>query len=386
MKRAIIAVIPFFALVLSGCSLGSQQSDMTQNLPTVPGGLLSSNQKGSVWKSDDGGQTFRVKSTVDPTRMIDKADILSIAFHPTKSKTVILGTINDGIFQTQDGGEIWTPIPFPPKRIYSFILDRNNPDSRMFVSGVVNNRGKIFRTDDNGANWHEIYTEPGDNTFVSSLAQDPWNADIIYAGTNAGTLLKSLDAGGTWKNIGGKAEYGPVSNITFDANRHDSISFLSFGNKMYHSPDGGNTWLDWEKVKQDERQALAAKGHPTDSVADAATAAPAQMLTLVADPSQSGVLYVGTSNVGISRSSDSGKNWSKLNIIDSALKFPIRSIAVDPKESKNIIFVAGKTIYRSSDGGVTWSVTAINSDRSASVVDYDPFDSRFIFIGIREMK
>ena len=155
---------------------------------------------------------------------------------------------------------------------------------------------------------------------------------------------------------------------------------------MYHSPDGGNTWLDWEKVKQDERQALAAKGHPTDSVADAATAAPAQMLTLVADPSQSGVLYVGTSNVGISRSSDSGKNWSKLNIIDSALKFPIRSIAVDPKESKNIIFVAGKTIYRSSDGGVTWSVTAINSDRSASVVDYDPFDSRFIFIGIREMK
>jgi len=373
MKRTILILVPFLALTLSGCSIGPRQGAVTQNVPTVPGGLLSSDQKGSIWKSEDGGQTFQVKSSVDQTRMIDKADILSIAFHPTKPKTIILGTVNDGVFQTENGGESWTPIPFPPKRIYSFILDRKNPDSRMFVSGVVNSRGKIFRTDDDGANWHEIYTEPGNDTFISSLAQDPWNPDIIYAGTSAGVLLKSLDAGGTWKNIDGKSEYAPVSNITFDAKRRDSVSFLSFGNGMYHSFDGGSTWTDWKDAKKNTKGGAVAE-------------TPTQMLFLTADPSRSGVLYVGTVSSGIFRSGDDGKTWTRLNIIESAGKFPIRSVAVDPKDPKVVVFVAGKAFYRSVDGGETWSMTAIDSDRSASVVAYDPFDSRFLFIGLREMK
>jgi len=367
----IIALFPILALALSGCSIGQQQSATTQNLPAVPGGLLSQNEKGSIWKSEDGGQTFKVKSTVDQTRSIDKAEILSITFHPTTPKTVILGTVADGVFKTDNGGETWNPIPFPPQRIYSFILDRRNPDNRMFVSGVVNTRGKIFRTDDAGANWTEVYTEPGSNTLIASLAQDPWNSDIIYAGTSAGVILKSLDAGATWKNMGGKSEYGIVTDIVFDAKAHNSVSFLSFQNKMYHSPDGGNTWIDWSTVKRDTKPG---DPPPVD---------PGQILSLVADPSRSGVLYVGTSSSGIFRSQNDGKDWTRLNIIESAGKFPIRSIAVDPKNSDHIVFVAGKSFYRSLDSGATWSVTALNSDRAASVVAYDPFDSQFLFIGLR---
>ena len=374
MKKAILVLVPFFALALSGCSIGQQQSPVTQNIPAIPGGLLSQNEKGSVWKSEDGGQTFKVKSTVDQNRSIDKAEILSITFHPTTPKTVILGTISDGIFKTDNGGDSWNPIPFPPQRIYSFILDRKNPDNRMFVSGVVNTRGKIFRTDDAGANWREVYTEPGSNTFVSSLAQDPWNTNVIYAGTSAGVILKSSDAGETWKNIGGKSEYGIVSDIVFDATKHDSVSFLSFQDKMYHSTDGGNTWIDWSTVKQ---QATKSGVTPVN---------PVQILTLVADPSRSGVVYAGTVSSGIYRSQNDGKNWTKLNIIESATKFPIRSIAVDPKNPDHLVFVAGKSFYRSQDGGATWSVTALNSDRSASVVAYDPFDSQFLFVGLRTLK
>lgn len=381
MKKSLLLLLPLLALPLSGCSFGPQQNVAGQAQVAVPGGLVSKNQKGSIWKSEDAGQTFQVRSTVDANRMIDKADILSIAFHPTTPMSIVLGTVDDGVFKTDNGGETWLPIPFPPKRIYSFIVDRKDPDNRMFVSGVVNGRGKIFRTDDNGSNWTEVYTEPGNDTFVSSLAQDPWNAEVIYAGTNAGTLLKSLDAGATWKNLGNKSEYGIISSITFDPKRHDSVSFLSYGQGIYHSFDGGNSWIDWKTVKSDEARALAMKGKLAET-----TETPDQMLTLVADPLRSGVLYVGTSDAGVYRSSDDGKNWSKLNIIESAEKFPIRSIAVDPKDSKTIVFVAGKTFYRSTNEGATWSVTALNSDRSASVVAYDPFDSRFLFIGLRNSK
>jgi photosystem II stability/assembly factor-like uncharacterized protein len=386
MKKTILFLIPFAALALSGCSLGTQPVATKSDQPGVPGGLASKNEKGSIWKSEDAGQTFQVRSTVDANRMIDKADILSIAFDPAREKSVILGTVDDGVFKTDDGGESWVPIPFPPKRIYSFIVDQRDPDNRMFVSGVVNGRGKIFRTDDAGTNWREVYTEPGSNTYVSSLAQDPWNADIIIAGTSAGTLLKSFDAGETWRNLGGKTEYGIISNIIFDVKRRDSVSFLSFTRSMYHSFDGGNTWIDWILVKAEEEKALRSKGKTIDPKAAEATRAPGRMLTLVADPSRSGVLYVGTTDNGIYRSNDDGKNWAKLNIIESAEKFPIRSIAIDPKDSKNIIFVAGKTFYHSTNEGATWSVTALNSDRSASIAAYDPFDSRFIFVGLRNMQ
>ncbi len=382
MKKTILfAFFPLVAFALSGCS-SSQQGLTTENQLAVPGGLVSKNEKGSVWKSEDGGQSFRVRSTVDANRMIDKADILSIAFHPTKPKSIVLGTVDDGVFKTDNGGETWMPIPFPPKRIYSFIVDRKEPDSRMFVSGVVNGRGKIFRTDDNGSNWTEVYTEPGDDTFVSSLAQDPWNAEVIYAGTNAGTLLKSADAGATWKNLGSKSEYGVISGITFDPKRQHSVSFLSYGREVYYSPDGGATWIDWKKVKEEESRKRSLAGQSSVTTAEE----PSQILSLTADPSRSGVLYVGTSNMGIFRSMDDGKQWEKLNIIESAEKFPIRSVAIDPKNPKNIVFVAGKTFYRSTDEGATWSVTALNSDRSASVVAYDPFDSKFLFVGLRNYK
>ncbi len=357
-------LIPFLAVSLSGCSVGQQVNDVAQNLPIVPGGLVSKNEKGSIWKSSDGGRTFTVRSSVDQTRFIDKADILSVAFHPTKPKTIILGTIADGVFKTDNGGETWMPIEFPPQRIYSFIIDRSVPDDRMFVSGVVNGRGKIFRTDDGGANWREIYTEPGENTFISSLAQDPWNASVIYAGTTAGVLLKSFDAGETWKNIDGNADYGIVSRFVFDPTDRNSVSFLSFENRIYHSSDGGDTWAD-------------------PFVAGSSVAMPSQPLSLIADPSVSGVLYLGTRGSGLYRSRDTGRTWEALNIIESAESFSIRSVAVDPKDSTHIVFVSGKAVYRSVDSGATWSVTALNSDRSASVVAYDPFDSDFLFLGLR---
>lgn len=384
MNKTFLAVpVVLAAFTLSGCTLTPQQAGGDQNVIPVPGGLVSKNVKGSVWKSEDGGQSFVVKSSVDATHIIDTAEILSVNFHPTKPLTIVLGTIDNGVFRTENGGETWTPIVFPPKRIYSFIIDRRDPDTRMFASGVMNGQGKIFRTDDSGANWKAVYTEPGSDTFVSALAQDPWNADIIYAGTNAGTLLRSDDAGDTWKNLGGKPEYGIVSYIVFDAKQRNSLSFLAYEKKTYHSSDGGNTWIDWDTVRaQEQRQALL-KG---DIPAPGGEATPGQILYLTADPTQSGVLFAGTSQSGVFRSDNKGKSWTKLNIIDSASKFPIRSIAIDPKNSRNIIFIAGKTTYRSTDAGATWSVTEINTDRAASVITYDPFDPRFLFLGLRNAK
>jgi photosystem II stability/assembly factor-like uncharacterized protein len=407
MKRfALLWSVPVLALTLSGCG-GSDSSSTVEEADEpniiermVPQGFSQQTEKGSIWKSEDGGRSFSVRSTVDEKNRIEKADILDFEFHPTKPKTIIASTAEHGIFKTEDGGESWIPIEFPPKRIYSFILDRRDPDRRMFASGVIENRGRIFRSDDEGANWTPIYVEPGTGTTIASLAQDPRNPDILYAGTSKGTLVKSADAGATWKNIGETLE-GVISRIFFDVTDPNAVFLLLFNDEMKFSRDGGESWVDWDEEKrdevsaiQDEASRLLRDGRVSEANAkrEAADAlrkqnqendAPRNILALLPDPSRSGVLYAGSKS-GLYRSSDFGKFWEKLDIIESAEEFAIRSIAVNPKNFSEIVFVSGKAFYRSEDGGLTWSVIPLSTDRPPAQIEYDPFDSRFLFLGLRE--
>ncbi|MEI6650294.1 MAG: hypothetical protein WCL23_02545 [Candidatus Moraniibacteriota bacterium] len=407
MKKHIVILLPFLAVTLAGCSLPTQPptdtaapADTTQ--PTPPQGFSQQIEKGSVWKSNDGGKTFVVKSTVNEQSIIEKADVLSMAFHPTKPGSLVIGSVDNGIFKTDNGGETWTPIVFPPKRIYSFILDRRDPDNRMFASGVVDNTAKIFRSDDGGANWNAIYTEPGLKNVISSLAQDPRNPDVLYAGTSTGTLVKSTDAGETWRNMSGASKGNVViSEIGFDAQDPGVVYLLLFNKEVRLSKDGGETWVDFEKERtaesdalQKQSQALRQKGNTAEAAKiDAQIAArtstgnggsiPNQVLSLTTDPSRTGVLYAGTPS-GLYRSTDFGKYWEQLNIIESAKKFPIRAVAVDPKNPSNIVFSSGNVLYRSGDSGATWTVTPLSTDRTPYVIAYDPLDSKYMFLGLRK--
>ena len=403
MKRyffiASLLVLPVF---LSGCSL-LQQNNTT---PADSGGPFSQKvEKGSLWKTSDGGKTFQVKSKIDEKTNITAADILSIAYHPAKQAVIYVSSIANGIFKTEDGGESWQPINFPPKKIYSFILDKNDPDNRMFASGVVGEWGKIFRTDDGGKNWDEVYTEPGQKTVVTALSQHFRDMNVVFAGTSAGTVVKSTDGGDTWKNVGtsgdGAAITGAAIDITFDATKKLVTYLLIFEQKIYYSPDGGLKWLDWEEEKNKEVEAIrdeAAKAGLKGNYDEAKrlqqqaqdlsernqkNKMPQGIVSIAADPLASGIIYAGTS-AGLFKSTDYGKYWYEMNIIESAKKFPIRSIAINPENSKEVVFVAGKAFYKSMNDGETWSVTGLKVDRDASFVSYDPFNTKYLFVGLRK--
>jgi photosystem II stability/assembly factor-like uncharacterized protein len=112
---------------------------------------------------------------------------------------------------------------------------------------------------------------------------------------------------------------------------------------------------------------------------------PSGIVSIAPDPAVSGTLYAGT-NAGLFRSTDYGKYWYELNIIESAKQFPIRSIAVNPKNPKEVVFVSGKAFYKSTNGGETWAITSLSVDRDASFVAYDPFDPKYLLIGLRKFK
>lgn len=360
-----------FSVLLSGCTVtlpfGTPAS--TPAGEDVPLGAF--NQKvrsGSIWKSVDGGQTFEVKSRVDEKQSIAKADVLALSFHPVDRSTIYIGTIEHGIFKTTDAGEYWSQIVFPPKKIYSFILDKNHPDERMFASGSLSGLGKIFRTDDGGENWRAVYTEPGDKVVITILAQHPRDMNVLFAGTSAGTVVKSVDSGETWKNIGGTLD-GPITDIVFDAVQPLSLYALSFNKNVYFSADGGMKWED--------------RGATTEAGTTATTTMPNALLSITADPTVSGRIY-GSKNGGLYRSNDFGKRWEKVNIIESAELFPVRAVAINPHDSEEIVFAAGPVFYKTKNGGSTWSVVDLYIDRGVSSLSYNPENPQEIYMVLRK--
>ncbi|MDD2766546.1 MAG: hypothetical protein PHH40_02125 [Candidatus Moranbacteria bacterium] len=374
----------------------------TEPVVTEDSAFVTKALPGSLWKTEDGGKNFVPKSQIDEKTSITKSDILSIAYHPRQPGTIYVSSVDNGIFKTENNGEQWMNIPFPPKRIYSFILDKNDPDNRMFASGMVNDWGKIFRTDDGGTTWKDVYTEPGQQTAVTALSQHFRDRNVIFAGTAAGTVVKSVDSGETWKNVG-NAINGLVADIAFDAEQNFTTYLLVFGKTLYYSSDGGIKWNDWEDLKRKEVDVLQEKmrkAQISDNKAEVTrlqkqistlnernqkNKVPSGIVSIMPDPTRSGVIYAGTSR-GFFRSTTFGKYWDEINIIESAKKFSIRSIAVNPKNSKEIVFVAGKAFYKSVDDGATWMTTGLNVDRGASFVTYDPFDSQYLFLGLRNFK
>lgn len=363
-------LVALCATMLSGCTIKLPFGAPAPTGPVDPTDTFGQRiQPGSIWKSTDGGKIFEVKSRVDDKQFIAKADVLALSFHPSKPETLYIGTVDNGIFKTIDGGEYWEPIAFPPKKIYSFILDKNRPDERMFASGNIGDTGKVFRTDDGGSTWKAVYTEPSPGVVITILAQHPRDMNVIFAGTSAGTVVKSTDNGETWKNVGKTVE-GPIIDIVFDATKQYFLYAFSFDGKIYVSEDGGLTW---------------GKGPAGAKKDEALLDVPGGLLSIVVDPNVSGRIY-GTTAGGLYQSDDFGVGWKKLNIIESAEKLPIRALAINPKNSNELVFTAGSAFYKSTNGGDTWSVVNVYIDRSVSVLAYDPSNSETLYMMLRKLK
>ncbi len=109
-------------------------------------------------------------------------------------------------------------------------------------------------------------------------------------------------------------------------------------------------------------------------------------------PSRPGVFYVGAVNGGVWKTDDAGRTWRP--IFDAQPSQSIGAIAVAPSDP-NIIYVAsgegllrpdlsvGNGIYRSSDGGGTWSHLGLTDGQQIPALAVDPRDSRRVFAAVQ---
>jgi photosystem II stability/assembly factor-like uncharacterized protein len=349
MKKTItISAVLCSMFLFSGCGVSTPAA-------TSPTAQMAS---ATVLRSDDSGATWLPKTKIDDKNNISGINVLSMAIDPQDGSNIYLGSESNGIYESKDSGETWTAVPFADK-VYGLAIDHQNPDN-IYASGVYNGRAKIFKQSGAGQDWKEIYTEPSNGTVISSLAISPVNPLVLYAGTSAGVLIKSIDGGQNWINL--KSAGAPVTSIVFDHASDSHVFFGIFQGAVLETKDGGAT------ISQ-----LTPKNSSSANISN--------VMTVVADPFQPGVFYVGTNSGIIKCLADS--TCSAMNIISSSAASPIRAIAINPANSKEIIYSSAKAIYKSTDGGVQWSTVQLDTNKEISILNYDPNDSTKIYAGLR---
>ncbi|MEI9966751.1 MAG: hypothetical protein WDN67_03915 [Candidatus Moraniibacteriota bacterium] len=233
--------------------------------------------------------------------------------------------------------------------------------------------GKIYVSDNAGADFREIYTEPGTGTVITALAIHPLDTQVLYAGTSSGVVIKSTDGGNTWKNV--TTASGPVTQILFDRANRDLVFLVLHDQGTSVSRDSGLTFM--------ENQGQGITERTYQNVTDPnASSQPETFSTVIADPSRSGVYYAGAAN-GLFRSEDTGKTWKAIDIIATSKNFPIRAVAVNPTNSNEIVYASGNAFYKSIDGGIKWATTNLPITRGVSYIFYNPANPSQIYFTLR---
>ncbi len=108
-------------------------------------------------------------------------------------------------------------------------------------------------------------------------------------------------------------------------------------------------------------------------------------------PSQPNVFYIGAVNGGVWKTSDSGRTWTP--IFDREPTGSIGAIEVAPSDP-NVIYVAsgeglhrpdlsvGDGIYKSTDGGITWTHLGLRDGQQISQMAIDPRDPNRLFVAV----
>lgn len=135
-----------------------------------------------------------------------------------------------GLYKTVDAGAHWTrldSLPYPD--VWDVWIDPRDPQV-VFVAA-----GDLWISRDGGGSWEQA---PVSNppTPVLTVAADPRNLDVLYAGGDAG-VFRSTDNGRTWQS----AATSPGRTLDLTVEPTGAVWAL-VGNGIFRSPDGLSGW------------------------------------------------------------------------------------------------------------------------------------------------
>lgn len=236
-----------------------------------------------------------------------------------------------GLFSSQ--GDQWKAVVggFPYTQVHALLEVKG----QLFVTGFPEG---IMRSLDSGVSWQQCNVEQTRSPVICLAASPRHDRDgILLAGTAQDGLLRSTDRGRFWNLANfGLRDFTILSLATagdWSRSRRpvpEEVVFAGTQAGVYCSPNGGRAW------KYAGLEDLA-------------------VLALAASPhfDQDRVVFAGTEDQGLFRSSDGGKSWQI-----AALGLP-GSVTVNAmnwdRQGRLWAAIAGRGLWISIDSGASWT-------------------------------
>jgi photosystem II stability/assembly factor-like uncharacterized protein len=203
--------------------------------------------------------------------------------------------------------------------------------------------GGVFRSTDGGQSW--AFAGRGlEPAFGCSLAVDPRNPGTVYTGGGNLGVFKTTNGGERWIRVAPFFFWDVVAHPKIPG-----ILYAGTGNEIRRTTNGGRTWR-------------VLRGSPRNAQ------------TLAIDPARPNVLYAGTFEEGLFKSTDGGASWAPiargLDQTDAVL-----NLFIDPRSPSTLYLARYELgLLRSTDGGETWTPSdrGMESSRTIHSMAFDP--------------
>lgn len=198
------------------------------------------------------------------------------AVDPNDPRRVYVGTFDDGLYASADGGETWRAAEhgLADRRVLALAVSRAHRVDGTSVVYAGTEPSNLYRSEDAGRGWQRLdalrdipsaprWSFPGRpwTHHVRTIALHPDDPDRLLVGIELGGVMRSVDGGASWADHNGQAHSDAHRLLTHP--RAPDRVYEAAGQGVAVSDDAGATWRRRDEGL-DRRYAWAAAIDPED--------------------------------------------------------------------------------------------------------------------------
>lgn len=278
-----------------------------------------------------------------------------IAIDPKKAGRMYIGTFDDGLMVSDDYGKTLKPVGegITHPRVLSVAVSEDEGGQSIVWAGTE--PSELFYSKDNGKTWQdspELPKLPSHTTWsfpprpythhVRYIQPDIHDPKQIFVGIELGGVMRSLDQAKTWEDRKPNSQYD-CHTLTMNAQAKGRI-YEAAGGGFAESTDGGNTWATKNEGLGDYTYLVDVETDPQN---------PDVIITSAAKSARTAYMPSRAHTVIARREGDG--DWE---IIEEGLPHPdgasIFSLTTRDEELGTFYAVNNLGLYRSTDSGKSW--------------------------------
>jgi photosystem II stability/assembly factor-like uncharacterized protein len=278
------------------------------------------------------------------------------------ANTVYACVTREGLYASRDAGESWDLAL--PGNVHSVAVDPNNP--RVVYAGTE--PVSLFRSADSGKSWAELtalkqqpeqvsdkwwFPQYPHEGHVLSIFVDWHDPRVLCVGLEHGGILRSVDGGDHWEDLSAGIEYLDIHTVKGDPNR-SNLYYTATARGFYRSEQHGRDWI------------FSQQGIERSYFHD-----------LVVIPGQPSTLLLATANgtppawmrkeraqAAIYRSTDDGLSWQQITGgLPASMERMVWNLTIDPNNRDHLYAATGEAQRQPTESGTTHGGVWASTDR-----------------------